>query len=587
VEVTIRDDAIWSDGEPITADDVEFTYDLVLEIDLHCEDLYGIVEADSPRTGVLGVQAVGESTVRITFNDEPGLGVWPHTIGIAPIMAEHFWTQPVADARSAGVAAVDAVIDPAATVWKAHQQAAEAAGEEFTKTVDEISAEEIDRYLAGVYHTTMTEALFAVSGVGDPSGGPMTYAGRTPGLEIRNVANPRYFRSGEVVESGGVAYEIGPFIDEQIFLIYDTTEDLVRALLNGEIDHALLPQTAAALAPVLTADPDTVALNNPANGFMYLGFNLRKPPMSDLAFRQAVAMMIDREFLTDEVSQNVLLPAWALLPEANLGYYDPEAGAGIASRYRNLDHFERLEAAVGILEEGGYTWEHEPSVGRDAEGEPFIEPGQGIMMPDGTRAPALEILNLGPGTGLVFFATLAAYIEHWLQDLGFSAQAQPSTGPLLVSEVWPGAGFEPTFDLYVLGWQLGNPAFPTLYDSFFHSRNLAESNDGNNSVGYVNPEFDALAEQIYQVTTSDEAKTIIWQLETILARDLPYVVVCNFPAREAVSSRLELPFTETLNGLLNATDFPGLVRIREWPGPDPGVTQGVGSHLASIRMCSR
>jgi ABC-type transport system substrate-binding protein len=132
-----------------------------------------------------------------------------------------------------------------------------------------------------------------------------------------------------------------------------------------------------------------------------------------------------------------------------------------------------------------------------------------------------------------------------------------------VSKVWPGAGFEPTFDLYVLGWQLGNPAFPTLYDSFFHSRNLAESNDGNNSVGYVNPEFDALAEQIYQVTTSDEAKTIIWQLETILARDLPYVVVCNFPAREAVSSRLELPFTETLNGLLNATDFPGLVRIRE------------------------
>lgn len=549
VEVTIRDNAVWSDGQPIAADDVVFTYDLVAEMDLLCGDFYGIVEADSSRTGVLDVEAMDEHTLRITFNAEPGLGVWPHTIGIAPIMAEHFWAPHVADARSAGRTAV---LDHLLSLGNL-MVLIEVLG----------SSDEADRYLAGVYDDAMTGALFAVSGVGDPSGGPMIYAERTPGLEIRNVANPRYFRSGEMIESGGATYEMGPFIDEQVFIIYDTTEDLVRALLDGEIDHALLPQTAAALAPVLTTDPDTVVLDNSANGFMYLGFNLRKPPMSDLAFRRAVAMMIDREFLTDDVSQNVLIPAWTLLPEANLQYFDPKAAAGISAEYRNLDRFERLETAVAILKEGGYTWEREPSIGRDEDGDPFIEPGQGVMMPDGTRAPALEILNLGPGTGLVFYATLAAYIEHWLHELGFPAWAQVTTGGYLIEQVWPGIGQEPTFDLYLLGWSLGNPAFPNFHDSFFHSRNLAESNDGNNSVGYANPEFDALAEQIYQVKTTDDAKVIIWQLETILARDLPYVVVCNFPAREAVSSRLALPFTETLNGLLFATDFPGLVRIRE------------------------
>jgi ABC-type oligopeptide transport system substrate-binding subunit len=528
---------------------VVFTFDVISEFDLFCSDLYGIVEAGSSRTGVLGVRAMGESTVRITFNAEPGLGVWPHTIGIVPIMAEHFWAPHVADARSAGRTAV---LDHLLSLG------------DLMVLIEVLgSSDEVDRYLTGVYRTAMTEALFAVSGVGDPSGGPMVYAGRTPGLEIRNVANTRYFRSGEMIESGGATYEMGPFIDEQVFLIYDTTEDLVRALLDGEIDHALLPQTAAALAPALTADPDTLVLDNPANGFMYLGFNLRKPPMSDLAFRRAVAMMIDREFLTDDVSQNVLIPAWTLLPEANPQYFDPEAAAGISAEYRNLDRFERLEAAVSILKEDGYTWEHEPSIGRDADGKPFIEPGRGITMPDRSPAPALEILSPAPGTGLVFFATLAAYIEHWLEDLGFTAHAVVTDLGFLIDGVWPGVGVEPPFDLYVMGWSLGNPAFPSFHDSFFHSRNLTEVNNGNNAVGYVNPEFDALAEQIYQVKTTDDAKVIIWELETIIARDLPYVVISNFPAREAVSTRLDLPFTETLNGLVNLTDFPALVRIRE------------------------
>lgn len=102
-------------------------------------------------------------------------------------------------------------------------------------------------------------------------------------------------------------------------------------------------------------------------------------------------------------------------------------------------------------------------------------------------------------------------------------------------------GVETPFDLYVMGWSLGNPAFPTFHDSFFHSRNLAEANWGNNSVGYVNPEFNALAEQIYQLKKAEEAKAIIWQLETILARDLPSVVLSNFPAPVHVSPPLTNP----------------------------------------------
>jgi ABC-type transport system substrate-binding protein len=541
VEVSLREDALWSDGEPITAEDVVFTFNMAAEIGLVCIDNYGVAEADSGRVGVLSVVAIDDYTARITFSGEPGLGVWPNGIGVAPIMAEHFWAPHVADARSD----------------------ADTAAEEYLETSDQISEEDVDRRMSEIYRSTMTETLFAVSGVGDPSGGPMIYAEWTPGLSARNVANPLYYRSGEVIESGGVTYTMGPFIEGQLFLIYDTLERLVSALANGDIDHLMMGRSAPALLNLLETSSNTVTLENPTNGFWYLGFNLRKPPMNDPAFRRALAMMIDRDFLADDLFQNETKPAWTLLPEANLEYFDQEAAAGIASKYRNMDRFERLEKAVAILEEAGYTWDREPFVGIDRGGEALVEAGEGVMLPDGTPAPELEILSPTPGSGLVFFASYAVYIERLLQDLGFDARAQFPNLSSLGGQIWPGVGVAPTFDMYLLGWSLGTPAFPTFHDSFFHSRNLAEVNTGNNSVGYENPALDQLAEALYEVNTSEEAKEILWQLEAIIDQDLPYIVLNELKAIEVVSSRLDLPFNQTLGGLVNLTDFAGVVHIRK------------------------
>jgi ABC-type transport system substrate-binding protein len=565
VDVPLREDAVWSDGHPISAGDVAFTFDVGQEIGRgNCLQAYGIVEADSDRIGVLGVEPVDEHIVRITFNREPGLFVWPHTIGTAPIMAEHFWAPHREAAQAAGRDAVEAIPDPAAAVWEEQQEAAESAGATFDKSIEDITGEEVDGFLRDIRDTATANTLFAVSGVGDPSGGPMVFTGRTPNLRIRTVANPRYYRSGEVVDSGGVTYPMGPFVEEQVFSIYDTQERLVSALADGEIDHVLMGMGQSPPALVNLAEGSgAVALTNPTNGFWYLGFNLRKPPMSDPAFRRALAMMIDRDFLADELFQGETLPAWTLLPEANLQYFDPDAADEIASKYRNLNRFERLEAAVTILTEAGYTWERRPSIGAGQTGEPVVVPGEGVMQPDGTPVPELEILSLAPGSGLIFFASYAIYIERWLKDLGFEARAHFAGVDFVTGQVWPGDGTEPTFDLYLLGWVLGSPASPNFYDAFFHSRNLFETNYGFNAVGYINPELDQLAERLGQVKTVEDAKQIVWQLEGIIDRDLPYIVLNELVSVDVVHARLEVPFTETLGGLWNLEDLAGLVRIRE------------------------
>jgi ABC-type transport system substrate-binding protein len=558
VDVPLREDAVWSDGHPITAGDVAFTFDVI---------------ASGQGVGVCGgwwwqasaVAAVDDHTVRITFDSEPGLATWPHGIGVGSwVIPEHFWAPQVEAAQAAGMEAVEAILDPAAAIWEAQQKIAEATGDDFTRTVEDITQEEIDAFLGEVYNTTLADALAGLSATEEPSGGPLVFADWEPGLSLRFVANPRFYRSGEEVHSGDTTYTIGPFIDEYRYVVYGSDYAAHLAFLRGEADYTSVAGSPAVDA-LIHARPDITPVANSTNDFWYLGFNLRKPPMSDLAFRRALAMMIDREFMARDVLQGAVSPAWTLLPEANLQYFDLEAAAGIASKYRNLDRFERLEAAVAMLEEAGFTWERKPTVGKDDRGELSVEPGSGIRMPDGTPPPQLEILTITVGLGLYYvFPTYGLYIERWLRDLGFSARVQVSSGQYLVGKVWPGIGVEPTFDLVLLGWNAGNPAFPTFHEAFFHSRWLAEVNDGNNAVGYVNPGFDQLADQILQTKTPDEAKRIIWQLEAIIDRDLPYLVLMNPVAREAfANTRVEYPFTDTLGGLWRYPLIPGLVRIRE------------------------
>src|SRR5690606_4578758 len=87
-EFTLRSDAQWSDGEPITAEDVAFTWATAVEFELtaNWEDY---ADADI----VESVEAVDDQTVRVTFNSEPGLAIWGlgNSVPLMPIMPEHFW----------------------------------------------------------------------------------------------------------------------------------------------------------------------------------------------------------------------------------------------------------------------------------------------------------------------------------------------------------------------------------------------------------------------------------------------------------------------------------------------------------------
>jgi ABC-type transport system substrate-binding protein len=93
VIVDLADDLAWSDGEPVTAADVVFTFDTVRRLAL------GGGWAASYSAEIEEMVAESATRLRIEFTGQPGLGLWPHGVGLAPIMPAHVWA-PLTDATA-------------------------------------------------------------------------------------------------------------------------------------------------------------------------------------------------------------------------------------------------------------------------------------------------------------------------------------------------------------------------------------------------------------------------------------------------------------------------------------------------------
>lgn len=95
VDVELVPDFRWSDGEAITAHDIVFTFETVRA--LHLSGSWATAFPDT----IESVHADGDHLLRIEFTERPNLAVWPHGVGLAPVMAEHVWEDIVADSIEA------------------------------------------------------------------------------------------------------------------------------------------------------------------------------------------------------------------------------------------------------------------------------------------------------------------------------------------------------------------------------------------------------------------------------------------------------------------------------------------------------
>jgi peptide/nickel transport system substrate-binding protein len=190
------------------------------------------------------------------------------------------------------------------------------------------------------------DVMFAVDGNAEPNAGAFLFGSWEPGASLEVVANPNYSESGLVIEQWADAayrdssdlvvgepsgdpetvYTVGPFVEAVVYSIYGSQDTSILALRQGDVDFVLNSLgLQRGLADQIRDDANLTVIENPTNGFRYMSFNTRRMPMNDCSFRQAVAILIDKEFVTQTILQGVAFPLYAFVPEANAAWFSDEA----------------------------------------------------------------------------------------------------------------------------------------------------------------------------------------------------------------------------------------------------------------------
>lgn len=275
---------------------------------------------------------------------------------------------------------------------------------------------------------------------------PATYIGNGPykmtewahDSHITMVKNENYWNAKNIVDN------------ELKFVLMADDNTIYSAFQNGELLFAdTLP--ASEIENATTAG--TLSIKAQLGTYFYV-FNTQKAPFDNAKVREALTLVVDREFIIDEIAKANEIPAGAFvptgLPDAKAGedfrlktgdYYDPSAAA----------YVNNVAEAKKLLAEAGY--------------------------PDGKGFPTIEFIT-NDTQGHIDMAQ--AVQQMWEKELGIKTN--------ISSQEW--SVFQQTrrdggFDVARNGW-VGDYVDPMTF------LDMWTSTSGQNDAKFKNSEFDSL-----------------------------------------------------------------------------------------------
>lgn len=268
IEVTLREGMTWHDGQPVTTDDVVFSFEAPRgeEVPMYKPFVSNIDK----------VEAVDERTVRFTLN-QPSAAFLVTSLAKVNLVPRHVWEPILTDLAGSPENA------------ESHQEQV-------------------------------------------PVGsGPFRFASWRSSEEVVLEANEEHFNA--------------PKMDRWILRIVPNAEAALGMLRSGELNF-LSDYTGDPQVLLQTAEGSPIEVVSSTDiGFRFVGFNERRPPFDDAAFRRALSLAVNRNLIAQAAYSgfavpanspvSVALPFWNN-PEVNT----PETGTELAKR---------------ILEEAGYT----------------------------------------------------------------------------------------------------------------------------------------------------------------------------------------------------------------------------------------
>ncbi len=326
--VPVREGYTWSDGSPITANDWQFTFDTVKGLSLGgnflsaypylCEDDEG-----NSKNCVVSVVATDDYTVSVTFNYDPGLSTWQYGTAQGPAFSKAYWESIATDKES--LYAHDAINAPVASAFV------------------------YDKLEQGAFYTWKYDANTMWYG-----GTTTIYDGGGTSLNWDNGKAPAF--SGDFGNTSGdsFSYDSGPFVGTVEYTLYSDQDAAYLAFQNGEVDFVLNPLGVKRnLFNQLATVPGVELVQNMPLGMRYFAHNTRLFPGSDKAFRNAVACVVDRDFIINSVLQGTVERMDGTISGALTAWAPPLTGT--LAECQDLDTVGKWEKAISILQDARWT----------------------------------------------------------------------------------------------------------------------------------------------------------------------------------------------------------------------------------------
>jgi len=359
--------------------------------------------------------------------------------------------------------------------------------------------------------------------------GPFTLKQWRQGAFLHMKRNPHFFGTGKSINGA----TLGPYFDDLVYTVFGTSDVAVLALKKGDIDMFWWPIQPGYMTD-LSRQKQIRLYTNQKSALYFIGFNLRRPPFDNLALRQAVAYLIDKDFITSRILQGQGTKMFSVVPAENRFWY-----ASDLPRYGDgLGRERRIKSAYRVLADAGYSWDVPPV---DAAGN--IQSASEIRMPGGQALGRFTILT-PPADYDPHRATSGLMIQEWLRELGLRAYARPMAFSSLLQQVKGNHDF----DAFILGY--GRLRLdPAYVRNLFHSAN--DKSRGWNMSGYRNPAFDRAADRSTAEMDPVKRQRLVIEMQEMIARDLPYIPLYKPSVVEAVRTDRFEGWVEMLEGIGN------------------------------------
>lgn len=422
---TIRDDAKWSNGDPLTAGDFVYSLQRILTPATgakYANILYDIANAEAVNKGEmppedLAVAALDEKTLEITLRQPT-----PYFLELL----QHQTGLPV------------------------HPASVEAHGADFVQPENMVTngAYTLESFVPNDKIVLVKSETFR-----EADSVAIDRVEYTPFEDRANCA--RRFEAGEVHSCSDIAAE-------QIGVLTERLGDQVR------------------IAPYL--------------GTYYYALNHQDPALADPKVRQALSMVIDREFLADEIFSGSMVAAASFVPPG-IGNYDV---GSVKMDYADMSMLDREDKAMALMEEAGFS-----------DTNPLkLE----IMYntSENHKAAATAIADMWSGIGVEVTYNVRDASAHY-------------------------AHLRDTNDYQVAraGW-IGDYSDPQNFLFMTESDNL-----GFNYANYNNPKYDALMDNAAAETDLEKRAMILAEAEETFLADLPFIPLLYYSSRSLVSPKLK------------------------------------------------